>query len=51
MIGVKVILCGECMYEFLDKLVFVLFLCVCDFYGVLMKLFDGCGNYIFGVKE
>lgn len=51
LIGVKVILCGERMYEFLDKLVLVLLLCVCDFYGVSKKVFDGCGNYILGIKE
>lgn len=51
LIGVKVILCGECMYDFLDKLVIVLFLCVCDFCGVLKKVFDGCGNYMLGVRE
>lgn len=51
LIGVKVILCGECMYEFFDKLVLVLFLCVCDFCGVFKKVFDGCGNYMLGVKE
>lgn len=50
-IGVKVDLCGECMYDFLDKLINVLLLCVCDFYGVSICLFDGCGNYILGVCE
>lgn len=51
LIGVKVMLCGERMYEFLDKLVIVFLFCVCDFYGVSKKVFDGCGNYILGIKE
>lgn len=50
-IGVKVIFCGECMYDFFDKFIFVFLLCVCDFCGVFKKFFDGCGNYIFGIKE
>lgn len=50
-IGVKVILWGMWMYDFLDKLVNVFLLWVCDFCGVFNKVFDGCGNYMLGVWE
>lgn len=39
------------MYYFLEKLVLVVLLCVRDFCGVFVNVFDGCGNYILGVKE
>lgn len=51
LIGVKVILCSDWMYEFLDCLLFIFLLCVCDFCGLNVKFFDGCGNYSMGVKE
>lgn len=51
LIGCKVILCGECMWDFLECLIFIVFLCVCDFCGVSVKFFDGCGNYSMGVCE
>ena len=47
----KVTLCGECMYEFLDKLVNVSLPRVRDFRGVSNNSFDGRGNYTLGVKE
>lgn len=51
LIGVKVMLCKVCMYEFFDCFVIIVFLCVCDFWGLNFKLFDGCGNYVMGIKE
>lgn len=51
LMGVKVILCGDCMYEFFDCLIIVVMLCICDFCGVFGILFDGCGNYVIGIKE
>lgn len=39
------------MYEFFDCLIFVVLFCVCDFRGINDKSFDGCGNYIMGIKE
>ena len=50
-IGCKVILRGERMYEFLDKLVSIALPRVRDFHGVNGNAFDGRGNYTLGVKE
>ena len=50
-IGVKVILCKDCMYDFFDRLVNIAVLWVRDFCGVISNVFDGCGNYILGVEE
>lgn len=51
LLGVKVMLCGDWMYEFLDCLIGIVLFCVCDFCGVKGMLFDGCGNYVMGLKE
>ena len=50
-IGAKVTLRGQCMYEFLDKLVSVSLPRVRDFHGVSKRAFDGRGNYTLGVRE
>ena len=50
-IGAKVTLCGERMYDFLDKLINVSLPRVRDFRGVSNKSFDGRGNYTLGVRE
>ena len=50
-IGTMVTLRGECMFEFLDRLVTVALPRVRDFRGVSAKAFDGRGNYNIGVKE
>lgn len=50
LMGVKVILCGDCMYEFFDCLIIIVMLCICDFCGVKL-FFDGCGNFVIGLKE
>ena len=50
-IGCKVTLCGERMYEFLDKLVNISLPRVRDFRGVSNNSFDGRGNYTLGIKE
>lgn len=50
-IGTKVTLRGECMYDFLDKLINVSLPRVRDFHGVSTKSFDGRGNYTLGVRE
>lgn len=49
--GVKVMLCCQQMFEFMDCLIMIVFLCVCDFWGLNLKSFDGCGNYVMGIKE
>ena len=50
-IGAKVTLCGERMYDFLDKLINVSLPRVRDFHGISPKSFDGRGNYTLGVRE
>ena len=50
-IGAKVTLRGERMYEFLDKLISIALPRVRDFRGVSRKSFDGKGNYALGIKE
>ena len=50
-IGCKVILRGEKMYEFLDRLVNLALPRVRDFRGVNPNAFDGRGNYALGIKE
>lgn len=50
-IGVVVTLRGARMYDFLNKLVNVVFPRVRDFRGISSKAFDGKGNYSVGFKE
>ena len=50
-VGVKVTLRGEKMYEFLDRLFSVALPRVRDFRGINPNSFDGRGNYAFGLKE
>ena len=50
-IGVKVTLRGEVMYEFLDRFFNVALPRVRDFRGINPNSFDGRGNYSVGIKE
>ena len=50
-IGAKVTLRGERMYEFVDKLFNIALPRVRDFRGINGNSFDGRGNYAFGLKE
>ena len=50
-IGVKVTLRAERMYEFCDRLFNVAFPRVRDFRGINPNSFDGRGNYSTGIKE
>ena len=50
-IGVKVILRGARMYEFLDRLFNLALPRVRDFRGISGDSFDGRGNYSLGLKE
>ena len=50
-IGVKVTLRSEKMYEFVDRLFNVAFPRVRDFRGISANSFDGKGNYSTGIKE
>lgn len=50
-IGAKVTLRGEQMYEFVDRLFNVALPRVRDFRGISAKGFDGRGNFAFGLKE
>ena len=50
-IGAKVTLRGENMYNFMEKLVKISLPRVRDFRGVSKTAFDGKGNYTLGIKE
>ncbi len=50
-VGVYVTLRGPRMYDFLNKLVNVVFPRVRDFRGISPKSFDGSGNYTVAIKE
>ncbi len=50
-VGVKVTLRGDRMYEFLDRLFNVALPRVRDFRGINPNSFDGRGNYNMGLKE
>ncbi len=50
-IGTKVTLRKDRMYEFLERLVNIALPRVRDFRGVSAKCFDGNGNYAMGLKE
>jgi large subunit ribosomal protein L5 len=50
-VGCKVTLRSDRMYEFLDRLINIALPRVRDFRGVPGKSFDGNGNYALGLKE
>lgn len=50
-IGAKVTLRGENMYNFMEKLIKVSLPRVRDFRGISKTAFDGKGNYTLGIKE
>ncbi len=50
-IGCKVILRGQVMYEFLDRLISIVIPRIRDFRGISPKSFDGRGNYSLGITE
>ena len=50
-VGCKVTLRGDRMYEFLDRLIAVVFPRVRDFRGVSSTAFDGRGNYSMGLTD
>jgi len=50
-VGAKVTLRANRMYEFLDRLISVALPRVRDFRGINDKSFDGRGNYSLGIKE
>jgi large subunit ribosomal protein L5 len=51
LIGAKVTLRRDRMYEFLDRLITIALPRVRDFRGLNGKSFDGRGNYAMGLKE
>ncbi len=51
MIGMKVTLRGDRMYEFLDRLVSIVLPRLRDFHGVSNKAFDKQGNYSLGMVD
>ena len=50
-IGAKVTLRGERMWEFADRLISAALPRIRDFRGVSNRGFDGRGNYTLGIKE
>lgn len=50
-IGIKVTLRGEKMYEFVDRLIAVVIPRMRDFHGVSVKSFDGRGGYSIGLVD
>ncbi len=50
-VGTSVTIRGDRMYDFLNKLVNIVFPRVRDFRGISPKSFDGKGNYSLGFKE
>lgn len=50
-LGCKTTLRKKNMYNFLDKLIFLILPRVRDFKGLSIKSFDGKGNYSLGIKE
>ena len=50
-VGAMATLRGERMYDFLQKLICVVFPRIRDFRGISAKAFDGRGNYTLGLKE
>lgn len=51
MIGLKLTLRGERMYEFMDRLVNIVLPRLRDFHGVSNKAFDKQGNYSIGLTD
>ncbi len=50
-IGLSVTLRNDRMYEFLDRLISIVFPRIRDFRGISPKSFDGRGNYTIGLKD
>jgi large subunit ribosomal protein L5 len=50
-IGVKVTLRRDAMWDFLQRLIFVVVPRIRDFRGLTKRSFDGRGNYSFGIRE
>jgi large subunit ribosomal protein L5 len=50
-IGASVTLRGDRMWDFLDRLMAIVFPRIRDFRGLNPKSFDGSGNYSFGLNE
>ncbi len=50
-VGCKVTLRGDKMFEFLDRLINIALPRVRDFRGISPKSFDGHGNFALGIKE
>lgn len=50
-IGLKVTLRGNMMWDFMDKLINIVFPRVKDFRGISRKSFDGLGGYSVGIRE
>lgn len=51
MVGLKVTLRGDQMYEFMDRLINIVMPRLRDFHGVSAKAFDKSGNYSVGMND
>jgi len=51
MIGLKLTLRGARMYEFMDRLIYIVLPRLRDFHGVSVKAFDKQGNYSIGMTD
>lgn len=51
LVGAKVTIRGDRMYEFVDKLISIAIPRIRDFRGVPANSFDGRGNYALGIRE
>jgi large subunit ribosomal protein L5 len=51
MIGLKLTLRGDNMYEFMDRLIYIVLPRLRDFHGVSNKAFDKQGNYSIGMTD
>ncbi len=50
-IGLRVTLRGKRMYDFLDRIINIVFPRVRDFQGINLSSIDSCGNLTVGIKE
>lgn len=50
-IGCKVTLRGNRMWDFFERLIYIVIPRIRDFRGLSIKSFDGKGNYTIGIKE
>ncbi len=50
-VGLRITLRGNRMYDFLDRMINIVFPRVRDFHGINLSSIDNCGNLTVGIKE